>query len=192
MNKPDKQKTQLILNKQIFNVSYLGNIDLLNTTKISVTGTRKPTELALDILIKYLTKLVPKYTIVSGYANGSDEMAHYKALQYPSGKTIIILPTGINHFYVKSFYKQVWDWKKALVLSQFPDNSEWSSRNAFARNELIVLLSDNIISVHPGMKGGTFNATQLALKYKKKIWITDSNSDGLNFFYSKGAKKLLR
>lgn len=192
MNKPDKQKTQIILKEKTFDISYLGNIDLLNTTKISVTGTRKPTELALDILIKFLNKSVPKYTIVSGYANGSDEMAHYKALQYPVGKTIIVLPTGIDKFFIKTFYKQVWDWNKVLVVSQFRDNSEWSSSNAFARNELIVLLSDNIISVHPGMKGGTYNATLLALKYKKKIWITDSNSDGLNFFCSKGAKKLLK
>lgn len=187
MNTPLKQKTTILLDGKSKEINCMGNPDLLNTYKLSVTGSRASPERALDILRNNLRKAIKlKYTIVSGYANGADETAHYTSLQEPSGKTIIVLPNGLNGFFVKSVYKQVWDWNRVLVISEFSNDAPWTSSNAFQRNITIVDLSNAIISVHPNEKGGTFNATTLAFKKNKKVWITNSNSNGEKIFSQQG------
>ena len=50
--------------------------------------------------------------VVSGYASGVDIQTHYWALK-SGGTTIIVLPEGINKFYIKKELKDVWDWNRA-------------------------------------------------------------------------------
>lgn len=183
------ESTSIKINEKDLPIYYFGNVSLLQNPSISVTGSRKSSDLALEILKTRIKSIAKKYTVVSGYANGADEAAHLTALQN-DGTTIIVLPTGLKTFYIKSIYKSCWDWNRVLVISQFDINSPWSSFNAFKRNEVIVGLSSKIISVHPGLSGGTYNATNMALKTNKQIWVTDSKSDGVELFVSAGAKKL--
>lgn len=183
------ESTSILINNKNTNIFYQGNAELLKNPSISVTGARKSTPLALSILEKRLKSIASKYTVVSGYAAGADETAHLTALK-SNGNTIVVLPNGLKAFYIKSCYKGFWDWNRVLVISQFPIDSPWSSSNAFKRNEVIVGLSPKIISVHPGLKGGTYNATMMAIKWKKEIWVTESNSDGFDYFIESRAKPL--
>lgn len=177
-----KNNTDIIINNKTININYMGNIDLIKTNKISVTGSRESTPEALKILENNVIKAVKKnYTIVSGYARGADETAHYTALKH-NGNTIIVLPNGLNSFSVKNIYSNIWNWNNVLVISQFNNECGWLTKNAFIRNELIIDLSDIIISVHPGSKGGTFGATNYAFRQNKNIFITNTNSDGLKFY----------
>ncbi|HXB41686.1 MAG TPA: DNA-processing protein DprA, partial [Bacteroidia bacterium] len=123
-------------------LSYKGNLSLLKSKKIGFCGSRKASEKGLNVA-KDVTQQVSKkgITVVSGYASGIDQQTHYWALK-ENGNTIIVLPEGINHFKVKSFVKEVWDWNRTLIISEFMPNAIWSAGRAMERNLTIVALSD--------------------------------------------------
>ena len=78
-----------------------GNIKLLNKKGISVVGSRSNTQYGEKMCIEF-TKNLTEYNliIISGLAIGIDSIAHKTCLKY-SGKTIAVLPCGLNNIYPK-------------------------------------------------------------------------------------------
>ena len=78
-------------------------------------------------MAKKFTKELSLYglTIVSGMAEGIDEIAHTTSLEI-QGKTIAVLPCGFNNIFPqknKKLYKQILE-NEGLVISEYEENEE--------------------------------------------------------------------
>ncbi len=148
----------------------LGNTDLLTKQKIGFCGSREATEKGLDVT-KDISQQVSdnNVVVVSGYASGIDQQAHYWSLKN-NGATIIVLPEGINGFRIKKHLKSVWDWNRVLVLSEFTPNAIWSVNRAMQRNSTIIGLSDVMVLIEAKEKGGSIDAGYKTLKMNKILF----------------------
>lgn len=109
-------------------------------------------------------------SIVSGYAQGVDKEAHYTALA-SGGSTIIVLPNGISSFYVRQELKDVWDWDRVLVISEYLPKDKWSVSRAMNRNNTIIGLSDIMVVVEAGLTGGSLDAGLRTLEDSKPLYV---------------------
>src|SRR6185312_7266471 len=151
-------------------LSYYGNLNLLNKNKVGFCGSRKASSKGLDVAKDCVEQLVSKdLVIVSGYAAGVDQETHYTALKN-NGSTIIVLPEGIEFFRIKKELKEIWDWDRVLILSEFFPNSIWSTGRAMQRNNTIIGLSDVMILIESGETGGSMEAGKKTLELKKYLF----------------------
>ncbi len=94
------------------------------------------------------------FCFVSGYANGVDMIVHKTALER-GASTIMVLPEGISSFYVKKELKSVWDWNHILVVREFEPFAKWQISRAMQRNRTIIALSQAMMVIEAGEKGGS-------------------------------------
>jgi len=65
----------------------------------------------------------------------------------------------------------MWDWRRVLVVSQFPRKAVWRADRAMERNKIIVALSQAVIVLEAREKGGTLNAGYAALQMHKPLFV---------------------
>lgn len=170
----------------------LGNLDLLNDPSVGFCGSREASEKGLRVTNDIVQQLVEKgIVVVSGYASGIDIQAHHEALK-AGGKTIIVLPEGIGFFMVKQALIDVWDWERALVISEFTPDAIWSAYRAMHRNGIIVGLSRAMFLIEAKENGGSFDAGLKTFKLNKVLYVPvyESMPDfakGNSILLSKGA-----
>ncbi len=173
-------------------LSYIGNIELLKKRKVGFSGSRKVSDKGIDVTKDCVEQLTNKdVSIVSGYAAGVDLEAHYGALSN-GGSTIIILPEGINSFRIKKEMKNIWDWNRVLVISEFKPTDQWTASRAMQRNNTIIGLSDIMVVVEAGETGGSIDAGYKTLKMNKYLFVPQygdipESAKGNNTLLQKGA-----
>lgn len=153
-------------------LSMIGNINLLSNRTVGFSGLRKVSEKGVAITKDCVEQLSQEkdISIVSGYAQGVDKEAHYTALA-SGGSTIIILPNGISSFYVRQELKDVWDWDRVLVISEYLPKDKWSVSRAMNRNNTIIGLSDIMVVVEAGLTGGSLDAGLRTLEDNKPLYV---------------------
>ena len=153
-------------------LSMIGNVQLLTNRKVGFSGSRKVSEKGIAVTRDCVEQLSREkdVSIVSGYAQGVDKEAHYTALQ-AGGSTIIVLPNGISSFYVRQELKDVWDWNRVLVISEYLPKDKWSVSRAMNRNNTIIGLSDAMVVVEAGLTGGSLDAGLRSLEDKKPLFV---------------------
>lgn len=175
----------------------MGNINLLKSKKVGFSGSRKVSEKGLWITKDCVSQLAEeKVCIVSGYANGVDLAAHRTALENGTS-TIIVLPEGISEFYIKNELKDVWDWNRILVISEFMPTDKWMASRAMKRNMTIIGLSDAMIVVEAGTTGGSLDAGLKTISAGKSLFVpvfkeTPESAQGNNILINHGACSLYR
>lgn len=179
-------------------LSMIGNIDLLSNRTVGFSGSRKVSEKGVAITKDCVEQLSQEkdISIVSGYAQGVDKEAHYTALA-SGGSTIIILPNGISSFYVRQELKDVWDWDRVLVISEYLPKDKWSVSRAMNRNNTIIGLSDIMVVVEAGLTGGSLDAGLRTLEDNKPLFVpiyTDypESALGNKVLLERGAKSIRR
>ncbi|MGL5955415.1 MAG: DNA-processing protein DprA [Brevinema sp.] len=157
-----------------------GKLDIESSpNKVAIVGSRHVNNELKKITFEIAQELAKnECTIVSGYSNGIDEQGHLGCIT-GGGKTIAVLAEGFAHFRWKSSFQSLNMTKKQLekhilFISEFKDQEVWKPFRAMQRNQTIINLSDIIIIMSMGEKGGTFNTFQRAYKSKKKIVILDT------------------
>ena len=122
---------------------------IIGTTHPSLRGEQKAFRFAYELAKS-------GFTIVSGYAKGIDTQAHLGAIK-GGGKTIMVLPMGILNFKVYSEPYLVIDtlFSRSIILSKFFPTALWTTAQAMLRNRITSGLSDAVLVVEPGTKGGT-------------------------------------
>ena len=135
-----------------------------------------------------------KFVITSGNAKGVDRATHREALE-SGGSTVIVLPEGMDNFRIAPELREVWDWSRVLVVSQFDPSAIWRSYYAMDRNKTIMALSCAMIVVEAGEKGGTRAAGEDALRLKVPLFAVDYGFDesvapGNRELIRRGAKPL--
>lgn len=171
------RKLQLIEDKPL--ILYVdGNVELLNHDyNIAIVGTRTPSQEGYEISSIFAEKLAEeKCCVVSGFASGCDEAAHNGCLA-AKGRTIAVIPAG--HLYIlknnKSMYNMIL-MNGGTIVSELPPNAK-AEKNAFIdRNRVIAALSEGIIVIEGGLKGGTSHTVKFANAFNKPVAYTTSVS----------------
>lgn len=148
-----------------------GNLNLLNyAKKVAIIGTRTPTSTAIKRDIE-VTKWFSEhdYVIVSGLAVGCDTYAHRYAQ-----KTIAVLAHGLDQPIYPAentlLAEQILA-KNGLLISTFPLGTKPMRYNFAARDEWQSGLSDGVIVIETGFKGGTMITVKQALQQPKPIGV---------------------
>jgi DNA processing protein len=150
---------------------YMGDINIINSKAVGFCGSRSASEYGLQISADCAAQLTGAgVTVISGYAAGVDMASHEAALA-GGGRTIIVLPEGIDRFRIKKSIAAVWDWQRVLVISHFPKNAIWRAHRAMDRNKVIVALSGAVIVLEARETGGTLNAGFAALNLGKPLFV---------------------
>ncbi|MDP2893558.1 MAG: DNA-processing protein DprA [Sulfurimonas sp.] len=153
--------------KELF---YDGDLNLLKRTKISIVGSRKPTQYSRQMIQKLSSSLSKNgICVVSGAAMGIDATAHNGA---GSSNTIAVLPCGIDLRYPsvnKNLLNEIQ--KSGLLLSQFEQGFAATPWSFVVRNELVVALGDVLVVGEADVDSGTMRSVEFALKMKKEIYV---------------------
>ena len=147
-----------------------GNLDLLHTKAVGFSGSRKASAKGLDQAETYARQLAREgWTVASGHANGVDVASHRAALA-AGGTTILVLPQGMDYFRLRSELEPVWDWKRALVISQHEPQANFMPYRAIQRNAVIAGLSQGVVVFEAAGLGGTLNTGLTTLGQRKPLF----------------------
>lgn len=157
---------------------------MLKKHGISVIGTRNPTEYGKRIVKKFVKKLnLYDLTIISGMAEGIDELAHKITLE--SGqKTIAVLPCGFNHIFPESnkkLYEEILE-NGGLVITEYEEEEMATSNKFLERNRIVSSLSIGTLVVEGGYRSGTSVTAKIAMNLNRKVFCIPSsleNSKGI-------------
>lgn len=143
-----------------------GNLDLLVSTTVGFSGSRKASPKGLDLAETYARQFAREgWTVVSGYANGVDVASHRAALA-AGGATILVLPHGMDRFILRPELQKVWDWRRVLVVSQYAPDAPFQAFRAIQRNAVIAGLSQGVLVFEAAALGGTLNTGLTTLNLK--------------------------
>lgn len=141
-----------------------GSIDLLGKLSVGFCGSRKASAKGIATAKDCADQLAREgFNIVSGYAAGVDMATHQAALEC-GGTTTLVLCEGILNFHVKRDLKDLWDWKRIAVVSEFLPGLPWIAHNAMQRNQTICALSSAMILIEAGSTGGSIEAGRACLR----------------------------
>lgn len=129
-------------------------------------------------MAKEFTKELSLYglTIVSGMAEGIDEIAHSTSLE-TQGKTIAVLPSGFNNIFPQKnqkIYKQILE-NEGLVISEYEENEEATYNHFLERNRIVAGLSIGTLIVEGGHRSGTSVTAKITQKLEKNVFCIPSS-----------------
>ncbi|NNF21894.1 MAG: DNA-protecting protein DprA [Saprospiraceae bacterium] len=163
-----------------------GNTDINSSRTVSIVGTRQATARGLGICREFVENLKSyECLIISGLAYGIDSCAHKTALenQIP---TLAVVGTGLASIYPAANRKLAHSMlKNGGVLSEFPMNTKADRENFPRRNRIIAGLSDVILVIESGLRGGSVITAKYGNDYAKDVFaipgrISDPLSEGCN------------
>jgi len=155
---------------------YKGDLDLLNRPKVSIVGTRRPSNYTRQFTYSLAKALASRgVCIVSGAAMGVDAIAHEGAGE---DNTIAVVANGLNIRYPTLNRKLIEGIEnKGLVLSQFNDGFRATGWSFVVRNELVVALGDILIVTEAALDSGSMRSVEYALKMGKEIFVLPQRLD---------------
>jgi DNA processing protein len=155
---------------------FVGDAALLEDgPRISVVGTRKPSEMGLRRTGALCRELAAKgVVVVSGLAEGVDACAHQAAID-SGGKTVAVVGSGVDRPFPPS-NRALWDRiaSEHLLVSQFPPGTPPIRTNFPRRNRTMALLTDATIIVEAGDGSGTLHQGWEALRLGRQLWLLES------------------
>lgn len=155
-----------------------GDEELLNQeSNIAIVGSRAPSQEGYEVSSIFAEKLTEEHCcIVSGLASGCDEAAHNGCLQ-AKGRTIAVIPSG--HMQVIKHNKVLYNMiilNGGTIVSELPPNAKSEKYSFIDRNRVIAAISEGIIVIEGGQKGGTSHTVKFANSYNKPVAYTASFS----------------
>lgn len=172
-----------------------GDIELLKSNIISIIGSRACSENGEKLTKEFTEELVYQgITIGSGMAVGIDTCAHQATLQ-AKGKTIAVLPCGLNHIFPpenQRLYQQIIK-KGGLVVTEYPPEEKAKSQNFLERNRIVSGLAIGILVIEATYRSGTSVTAKLAKEQGKKVFalpheVGNKHGIGTNRLIQEGAK----
>lgn len=166
---------------------YKGNADLNSSKIIAVVGTRNNNEYGKNTCEKLIEEMAAEEVIVvSGLAFGIDSIAHKTAIKNQL-KTIGVLAHGLDMVYPSQnagLAKQMIT--NGGLLTEFRSQTKPDRQNFPSRNRIVAGISDAVIVVESGIKGGSLITAELGNSYNKDVFAfpgraNDTKSEGCNF-----------
>ncbi len=195
----DKNYPQRLLNcyDSPLMLYYKGNADLNQPKIIAIVGTRTNNEYGKNVCEKLIQDLSEQNVlIVSGLAFGIDTIAHKAALKN-NLKTVAVLAHGLDRIYPtqnKSLAKDIIE--QGGLLTDFRSNTNPDKQNFPKRNRIVAGISDAIVVVETGIKGGSLITAELANGYNKDVFAipgrtNDTKSEGCNYLIKNNKAALI-
>ena len=166
---------------------YRGNADLNAAKIIAIVGTRNNTDYGKAVCEQLVEGLSNEgILVVSGLAFGIDTIAHKLALKNKL-PTVGVLAHGLDRIYPvqnKTLAKQMVE--QGGLLTEFLSHSNPDKQNFPKRNRIVAGISDAVIVIETGKKGGSLITAELGNNYNKDVFAipgrtTDSKSEGCNY-----------
>ncbi|MCH7605430.1 DNA-protecting protein DprA, partial [Patescibacteria group bacterium] len=158
---------------------------------LAVVGTRRMTNYGKRITEQFIGEIAAAgVTIVSGFMYGIDATAHKAALQ-AGGKTIAVMPCGIDLIhpeYQADLYQEILD-AGGLIISEYEGTYPAVSWMFPRRNRIVAGLSQATLVVEAGENSGALITANFAKKYGRKIFAVPNP---LTSAVSKGVTQLLK
>jgi DNA processing protein len=160
-------------------------------------GTRNHNEYGKNTCEKFIEELKNENVlIVSGLAFGIDSIAHKTSVK-TNLKTVGVLAHGLDRVYPSqnaSLAKQMI--QEGGLLTEFKSNTIPDRQNFPTRNRIVAGISDCIVVIETGIKGGSLITAELANGYNKEVFafpgrITDTKSEGCNYLIKSNKAALI-
>lgn len=166
---------------------YKGNSDMNTQRIISIVGTRNMSIYGKKICKEIVEDLKDaNVLIVSGLAYGVDTQAHKIAVSQDI-PTIGVLAHGLDRIY-PSVNKPLAEkmLKNGGLLTEFKSKTNPDRENFPRRNRIIAGLSDAVLVIESGLKGGALITAEIANSYNRDVFsipgrTNDKYSEGCNF-----------
>lgn len=157
----------------------LGNTEILEDFGIAVIGSRVHSQYG-EKMCKIFTKNLVEYNIniISGLAIGIDSIAHRTCFEY-SGKTIAVLPSGIENIYPKEnikLAKKILE-KGGLLISEYEPDIKADSKKFLERNRIVAGLGRGTLVIEAGYRSGTRVTAKITKEQNKPIFCIPSSLD---------------
>jgi len=176
---------------------YKGNAELNSSKIISIVGTRNNNDYGKSVCEKIITDLADQnILIVSGLAFGIDSIAHKSALKN-NLKTVGVLGHGLDRIYPtqnKLLAKQMIE--SGGLLTDFRSGTNPDRQNFPKRNRIVAGLSDAVLVIESGLKGGSLITAELANGYNREVFaipgrISDIKNEGCNYLIKNNKAALI-
>ena len=158
-----------------------GNIELLNNIGLAIIGSRTNTQYGEKMCKTFTKKLVEyDFTIISGLAVGIDSIAHKTCLRY-SGKTIAVLPCGLDNIYPKQ-NKKLFDEileNNGLVITEYENNVKAESKKFLERNRIVAGLGIGTLVIEAGYRSGTSVTARYTKNLNKPVFCIPSSLENI-------------
>jgi DNA processing protein len=165
---------------------YKGNAGLNAPKIVAIVGTRNNNEYGKSTCEKLVEELSgEEVMIISGLAFGIDSIAHRAAIKN-NLKTIGVLAHGLDRVYPSqnsALAKQMIG--NGGLLTEFRSLTTPDRQNFPSRNRIVAGMSDAVIVIETGAKGGSMITAELGNGYNKDVFafpgrVNDSKSEGCN------------
>jgi DNA processing protein len=166
---------------------YKGNADLNQPKIISIVGTRHHSDYGRSLTNSLVEGLAATGAlIVSGLAYGIDAISHRAALAN-NLSTIGVLAHGLDRIYPAAHHalaKQMC--LQGGLLTDFTSGCVPDKQNFPKRNRIVAGMSDAVVVIESGVKGGSIITVEIANGYNKDVFAfpgrtTDIRSSGCNY-----------
>lgn len=177
---------------------YKGNADLNASRTIAIVGTRTHTDYSKKITDKLVEELSSQnILVISGMAYGVDAIAHKAAVKNKL-PTVGVLGHGLDQIYPPDHSNLAKDMLKngGGLLTEFRSKTKPDKHNFPTRNRIVAGMSDAIVVIESGIKGGSMVTAELANGYNKDVFafpgrVTDTKSAGCNYLIKSNKAMLL-
>ena len=176
--------------KELF---YKGSLDLLKRPKVSIVGSRRPSQYTREFTYALSHALAARgVCIVSGAAMGVDALAHQGA---GAQNTIAVVANGLDIRYPvvnQALIEEIEN--NGLMLSQFNDGFRAMGWSFVVRNELVVALGEILIVAEADLDSGSMRSVEFALRMGKEIYVLPhrlGESMGTNKLLQEGKAKII-
>ena len=162
---------------------------------LAVVGSRHLTSYGRRVTEQLVTQIAGAgITIVSGFMYGGDEAAH-KATVQVGGRTIAVMPCGINIVHPKyqtDLYDEI-QRKNGLILSEYEGDFLPTNYSFVQRDRIVAGLSKAVLVTEAAIKSGSLITSSYAKKFGRKIFaipgqITSEVSKGTHKLIKEGAE----
>ncbi|MCX6719550.1 MAG: DNA-processing protein DprA, partial [Candidatus Staskawiczbacteria bacterium] len=158
---------------------------------LAVVGSRHLTYYGKKAIEQLVTEVAAAgITIVSGFMYGGDEAAHSSAVK-AGGKTIAVMPCGINRIHPESqkkLYQDILD-NNGLIISEYEDTAQPQTFTYLQRDRIVAGLSKAVFVTEAALGSGSLITANYSKKYKRKVFALPGP---ITSEVSKGCLKLIK
>ena len=169
---PDYPKRLLRCNDAPYMFCYKGSNQFNFEKTLGIVGTRHATAYGKNVVRRVVSELSShNISIISGLAMGIDTFAHEAALDYQL-HTVGVMGSGFGNIYPTSNKKlatKMADTGSTLV-SEFPYYTLPDRQNFPKRNRIIAGMSDALLVVETGKRGGSIITACIAHSYQRDVF----------------------
>ncbi len=157
-----------------------GDPTALEPPLVAIVGTREADIYGASLAREFAAALAKQRVgVVSGGAIGIDAAAHAGALEEPGGRTVVVLPSGLDQLYPlrhRQLYEEIVARGGALV-SPFPPETPPARWTFPRRNALLAALCDLLVVVQAPAASGSLITAEAARKLGRRILVVPASPD---------------